>query len=448
MRAEVISISSQHLDRPTLHEFCTKGRRIRNGANYIKRKAYYEHDKYQIDCNDIDRAVKGHIDTDEVKFIIDNYPKEIEVIRKHAQGLSSACIQSIIQGLGDEWVNYKKALDSYKANPSKFKASPGVPGYAKKDITIVLQKNGFKIEDNTFVISKLKFKSPIKVRCHDNQKYNQKAGTSKVQEVRIKPCSGNNFEIHLAYEEEKKQDKRTEQLDKNNYMAIDLGVSNLATIVAVSKTEKLHPILIKGGALKSFNAKYNKHVAFLKSKKKYKTKSKIDYNRETKFRDAFHQISHLIIEYALDHHIGNIVIGHNQQWKQNINIGKVNNQAFCFIPYKKLIDYITYKGQEVGINVETSDESYTSKASALDLDDIPTYVEGDKNHYTFSGVRKYRGLYYSKVSGIYLNADVNGALNILRKKYGNECIESIVKDAVYTKGVLNTPEVVKLPNRS
>ena len=67
---------------------------------------------------------------------------------------------------------------------------------------------------------------------------------------------------------------------------------------------------------------------------------------------------------------------------------------------------------------------------------------------TFSGVRKYRGLYYSKVSGIYLNADVNGALNILRKKYGNECIESIVKDAVYTKGVLNTPEVVKLPNRS
>ena len=75
-------------------------------------------------------------------------------------------------------------------------------------------------------------------------------------------------------------------------------------------------------------------------------------------------------------------------------------------------------------------------------------VEGDKNHYTFSGVRKYRGLYYSKVSGIYLNADVNGALNILRKKYGNECIESIVKDAVYTKGVLNTPEVVKLPNRS
>ena len=142
-------------------------------------------------------------------FPIDNYPKEIEVIRKHAQGLSSACIQSIIQGLGDEWVNYKKALDSYKANPSKFKAPPGVPGYAKKDITIVLQKNGFKIEDNTFVISKLKFKSPIKVRCHDNQKYNQKAGTSKVQEVRIKPCSGNNFEIHLAYEEEKKQDKRS-----------------------------------------------------------------------------------------------------------------------------------------------------------------------------------------------------------------------------------------------
>ena len=62
-------ISSQHLDTPTLHKFCTKGRRIRNGANYIKRKAYYEHDKYQIDCNDIDRAVKGHIDTDEVKFI-------------------------------------------------------------------------------------------------------------------------------------------------------------------------------------------------------------------------------------------------------------------------------------------------------------------------------------------------------------------------------------------
>ena len=95
---------------------------------------YYEHDKYQIDCNDIDRAVKGHINTDEVKFIIDNYPKEIEVIRKHAQGLSSACIQSIIQGLGDEWVNYKKALDSYKANPSKFKAPLWM-------ITTIIQKS-------------------------------------------------------------------------------------------------------------------------------------------------------------------------------------------------------------------------------------------------------------------------------------------------------------------
>ena len=70
MRAEVISISSQHLDAPSLHKFCTKGRRIRNGANYIKRKAYYEHDKYQIDCNDIDRAVKGHIDTDDLSFTV------------------------------------------------------------------------------------------------------------------------------------------------------------------------------------------------------------------------------------------------------------------------------------------------------------------------------------------------------------------------------------------
>jgi putative transposase len=133
-----------------------------------------------------------------------------------------------------------------------------------------------------------------------------------------------------------------------------------------------------------------------------------------------HKVSSDIIRYCLKHKIGTIVIGVNKDWKQNSHIGKTNNQNFVSIPFATLRWMITYKAKNVGINVIEQEESYTSKASSLDSDFIPVY--GDETIIPiFTGKRVKRGLYRSS-EGLFLNADINGSINILRK-YFTKCNE-------------------------
>ena len=112
--------------------------------------------------------------------------------------------------------------------------------------------------------------------------------------------------------------------------------------------------------------------------------------------------------------IGTLVIGKNDGWKQNIEMGKRNNQNFVSIPHARFIQMLTYKVQLVNIRVEVTEESYTSKASLLDLDPLPVRTNGDEEKYIFRGRRVERGLYRAS-DGRYINADVNGAGNIIRK---------------------------------
>ena len=132
--------------------------------------------------------------------------------------------------------------------------------------------------------------------------------------------------------------------------------------------------------------------------------------------DHLHKVSRYIIKLCLKTDTGVIVIGKNKDWKQSIGIGKVNNQKFVSIPHAELINKIQYKAEEYGIEVIVREESYTSKASALDFDLIPTY--GTDEDKTFSGRRVKRGLYRAS-TGQLLNADVNGALNVIRKEFGD-----------------------------
>lgn len=125
---------------------------------------------------------------------------------------------------------------------------------------------------------------------------------------------------------------------------------------------------------------------------------------------------------CLENDIGQIIIGKNIDWKQSVNIGKRNNQQFVSIPHNKLIEQIRYKAQAMGIEIRETEEAYTSKADALALDVLPTYKKGVKH--TFSGTRKKRGLYQSSI-GKLLNADVNGAMNILRKVIGDDFVKGL-----------------------
>ncbi|MGB3509793.1 MAG: transposase, partial [Microcoleaceae cyanobacterium] len=145
---------------------------------------------------------------------------------------------------------------------------------------------------------------------------------------------------------------------------------------------------------------------------------KLCNKREFKINDYFHKASRLIIDTLINQKVGTLIIGHNEHWKQKINLGKRNNQNFVSVPYNKLIEMLSYQAKMVGIDVILTEESYTSKASFIDNDLIPVYKKGEKNYVTFSGKRIKRGLYRTASIGL-INADVNGSLNIMRKAIPN-----------------------------
>jgi IS605 OrfB family transposase len=157
--------------------------------------------------------------------------------------------------------------------------------------------------------------------------------------------------------------------------------------------------LVNGRILKSINQWYNKRPCKSRSRKRY-----------WRIENYFHHTSKLIVDLCLKHNIGKIIIGKNDGWKQNINLGNKNNQAFCSIPIYLLLEKIKYKAVMAGIDVTFTEEAYTSKASFYDHDPLPCYGDAEPE---FSGKRKHRGLYVS--NGFAVNADVNGSLNIGRK---------------------------------
>ena len=203
-------------------------------------------------------------------------------------------------------------------------------------------------------------------------------------------------------------------LSDNNdrYCSIDLGLNNLATI----GSNVIKPIIINGKPLKSINQFYNKRVSNLKSKLKdgKKTSRRIKSltdKRNNKIKDYLHKASTLLVNQLVSNDLNTLIIGNNKSWKQDINIGKRNNQNFVQIPHSTFIKMLEYKCKLRGINVLITEESYTSKCSFLDNEDIKKQKE-------YKGRRIKRGLFKSS-KGILINADVNGSLNILKKVVGN-----------------------------
>ena len=222
--------------------------------------------------------------------------------------------------------------------------------------------------------------------------------------------------------------------ESKRIIAIDLGVNNFATI---ANNVGLNPIIIKGGILKAENQFYNKlrakYYGILRMGKApnegqftSKKLDKLDIDRYSFIKDFSHKASRMIITYAIVNQIDTIVIGKNKGWKNNVKMRKDSKQNFASIPYNPFISMLIYKGNEVGIKVIETEESYTSKSSFLDEDYIPTYGIDDGKK-AFSGKRVSRGMYKSK-DGTLINADVNGAFNILRKvfpmAFGNKCFRN------------------------
>nr|MBC8235538.1 IS200/IS605 family element transposase accessory protein TnpB [bacterium] len=208
-------------------------------------------------------------------------------------------------------------------------------------------------------------------------------------------------------------------------------------------SEDRGPIIINGKPIKSINQFYNKKRAEIQmvicgdkpacaelsinGKRTSKELVKITDWRNEKILDYMHKTSRFVINHCLEHNLGHIVIGKNDGWKQEINIGKRNNQNFVSIPFDKLIQQIQYKAQLVGIKVTKVCENYTSKCSALDLE-----VIGKHENHAYAGKRVKRGLFRTAL-GLLINADVNGALNILRKVIGDNFLKPFIQKVVPLK---------------
>lgn len=237
------------------------------------------------------------------------------------------------------------------------------------------------------------------------------------------------FEIQYVYEI---KDFKGE-IPIKNVLAIDFGINNLCTCV----TNGGKSFIIDGKKLKSYNQWYNKRISELKSIKAHQRIKeftfqmyKIVRKRNNRFCDYINKSAKYIIDYCIRNNIDTIVCGVNKDFQRNSNLGKVNNQIFTEFPFSKLKNNIEYRSKLNKINFIEQEESYTSKASFFDKDFIPTYGESFSN--SFSGLRVKRGLYKTS-SGMLLNADVNGALNILRKS------NVVSLNTLYSRGELDTP---------
>lgn len=291
-------------------------------------------------------------------------------------------MQTIRKVLTD-WSNYRKTLKTYSKDKSKFIKCPKPPNYKNKLAQVIfynetIKKGKSKKAQKTLTANNGCFSIPFK------ENYKQVIITPKTF----------GFMIEVQYENNEKKEKV--KFDKDKICTIDLGLNNLCAITL----DQQRPILINGRILKSINQWYNKNQCKSRSRKRY-----------FRIENYFHHVSKLIIDLCIKNKTGKIIIGRNEGWKQNINLGKKTNQNFCSIPYYLLMEKIKYKAILQGIEVIFTEESYTSKSSFYDCDPLPKY--GD-DKIKFSGKRKNRGLYITK-DNFALNADVNGSLNIGRK---------------------------------
>ncbi|MGO1528018.1 MAG: RNA-guided endonuclease InsQ/TnpB family protein [Senegalia sp. (in: firmicutes)] len=350
--------------------------------------------------------------------------------------LPSHSNQHIMKLAFSDWKSFYASLKEYKKNPSKYKGKPKPPKYAKNDGRKIafFSNQTCKINDNHLRFPKTKEKLNIGKLCKTD---------SKLKQVRILP-GPNYYTIEIVFELNIKPKAISETPER--IFGIDLGIDNFATIV---NNVGENPIIINGKAIKSINQYYNKkraHYYSILRKGKSQNQglfnsnrlNRIDLKRNDKVKDFLHKASFNIISKAMDLDIDTIIIGKNKDFKENIKLRKDIKLNFKSLPYAKFIEILKYKANEKGINVLETEESYTSKASFLDNDKIPCFDDKnrEKEKPIFSGKRIKRGLYKSK-EGILINADCNGAANIIRKVVPNAFSRG-------NRGVVSTPLVLSI----
>lgn len=390
-------IKSNNVLYKDLDNLCFLSKNLYNQALYRIRqqffenksfKKYYELNKELHDENQVDyRALPANTSQETLKLVNQNYKSFFQSLKKQIKGTK-------IPGYLDKTKGRQVVIYNHMTLPSN-----------------LLEKGIIKLP-----------KSNIQFRTKQKN----------ISQVRIVP-KNNYIVLEVIY------DASIKELLKDNkrYMSIDLGIDNLASCSSnVSKS-----FIINGKPVKSINQFYNKKKATLQSELELKNKKKtskqlqnLTLKRNNKIKDYFHKASRYIVNQLVNQSINTLIIGKNDGWKQETNIGKKNNQNFVNIPHNMFVNQLKYKCQLEGINVIEQEESYTSKVSFFDNDFIPVYGQNDEQ-FKSSGKRIKRGLYKTS-KGLVLNADINGSLNIMRK-YLNEVCDDLISPA--NRGLVMNP---------
>lgn len=335
--------------------------------------------------------------------------------------LPSKVSQQILMLLNKNWKAWQEADKKYQKNPASFLGKPRIPKYKDK-----LKGRNILVYTTVHALSKPGLRSLI---IPSTTNLSIPTRQQQICQVRILPKL-DHYLVEVIHEREPIQhDVRGERI-----ASIDLGLDNLAAIT--SKHKEFKPILVSGRHIKSVNQYYNKRKARLQSKLKGNQKTsqriqRLSSKRNRKVDHYLHCASRLIINTLVAHGIGTLVIGKNDGWKQQTRHGRQNNQNFVGVPHSRFVEMLKYKAALVGIKVVLTEESYTSLASFLDFDEIPTYGQVNAEP-KFSGRRVKRGLYKSK-NGILINSDINGSANVMRKVFPiafAEGIEAVVVQPV------------------
>lgn len=308
-----------------------------------------------------------------------------------------------------------------------------MPRYREKGgmFNLILSTNAINIK-NGFLTVPMSRKFP---KLHGGRQvripFPERLENKTIKEVRICPIyHGRYFKIQYCYlQEEEPQD-----VSVDNVPAIDIGLENLAACVTNTGTA----FIMDGRKLKSINQYWNKQKAYYQGiadkqrQKKTHRLNALARKRNNRTQDYIRKVARYIINYCIEHHIGTVVCGYNGDFKRSMNLGKITNQQFTQISFGSLRETLEGLCGRYGMRYIGQEESYTSKASCLDLDDIPVYNPGQPYTGAFSGKRVHRGL-YQFADGRIANADVNGAANILRKSKQNFDFEELCK------GLLGSP---------
>ena len=361
-----------------LDELCFNSKNLYNRALYLIRQHYFKTkgylnffgvNKLMIDSKDKDYyALPSRISNSTLKLLDNNF-KAFFALLKKKQG-----------GNYDKPIGIPRYLDKEGRYIATFHKSAVSKKYLNKGI---------------IKLSSLSIEIPTKVT------------ESNLVEVRVLPRN-NHHVVEVVY----KVDEVEPKSDNGRYASIDLGLNNLAMV----SSNVAKPFSINGKPLKSINQYWNKEKARLQAhlkgnKKTSKRIYSITNKRNNKVKDYLHKSSRLIVNFLVSNDISTLIIGYNEEWKQNINLGRTNNQSFVNIPFLTFINQLDYKCKLEGINVILTEESYTSKCSFLDGETI-------EKHESYLGKRIKRGLFKS-AKGKLINADLNGSLNILKKVVGD-----------------------------